>query len=465
MGEYRNPGISGAPTQFNRNAPARYMPPYMGSTAAPAPYMGRTLEPPAPEPRESIWAQPFPRWLTIAAPMGMLIFLLLAGVAEISLLGGDWATGVIAASLAAFALAAITLIILGIRVGAGRRAFSTVALALLLAVALVGSALAGFSQLNTIHLAQAQHDEAAQQWRSAAQEYADGGEHGPNAPDMARVYTEWGEALAKSGDNAAAIAKLETALETYPKSGAIITRTRADLFTTYMAWLQTGATDLPYGEMVSFFTGYTNDPACDVSCQTAISGVMAQTYYQYGVQLASAADYKLAVTEFETVQSQYPTSPYAAQAHTAAATAYLTYANLVVKQDCGVAAPLYTTLAKHYADTPEGKQAKTIVATPVSVTGQVRGAPSSPPVAMYLASRPNAKSQLDLGKYHTKLDASGNYSFSSVKPGVYYPTGFQSSSTQFIYTPWTVTDAQGHNGYYSVTIGPVCSYQIPTLQW
>jgi tetratricopeptide (TPR) repeat protein len=430
--------------------------------------MGRTLAPPAlpePESRESIWAHPFPRWLTIAAPLGMLLFLLLAGGAEIFLLGADWATGVIAASLAAFALAAITLFILGIRVSAGRRSFSSVALALALAVALVGVALAGFSQLNTIHLAQARHEEAALQWRGAAQEYADGGEHGPNAPDLARVYTEWGEALAKSNDNAGAITKLETALETYPKSGAIIDRTRADLFTTYMAWLQTGATNLPYGEMLSFFTSYNNDLACDVSCQTAISGVMAQAHYQYGVQLASAADYKLAITEFETVQSQYPTSPFAAQAHTAAATAYLTYANLVVKQDCGVAAPLYTTLAKSYADTPEGKQAETIVTTPVSVTGQVRGAPSSPPVTIYLASKPNAKSQLDLGKYHAKLDAAGNYSFSKVKPGVYYPTGFQSSSTQFIYTPWTVTDAKGHNGYYSVTVGPVCTYQISTLQW
>jgi hypothetical protein len=431
---------------------------------APSPYARH--EEPEPERGPSLLAQPLPGWLTVATPLVLLATLALAFVTEVYLLGSDWATGLIAASLAAFALAAVVVVMLIVRLIVGRRALGTAILAILLTLTLAGAGLAGFSQLNTLRVAQARQDENARHWHDAIQEYANAGQKAPNAPDIARVYTEWGEALAGDGDNAGAVSKLTTAAQTYVLSGAMVTRARADLYSTYVSWIQSGATAIPYQQALTFFASYAVDPACDASCQSAISAASARAHYQFGQQLASASQYKQAITEFELTQAQYAASPYAQQAHTAAATAYMAFAGQLVTQDCGSAVPLYQTLAKSYADTPEGKRATTTLAAPVKVSGRVKGAPGKPAVTMYLARRANAQSPQDLGKYHAALNSStGVYSFSSVAPGVYYPTGFQTTSTQYIYSPWTVTNAQGKKSYYSVTIGPVCAYQIPDLNW
>ena len=167
-------------------------------------------------PREpSALAQPFPDLAHLAAPMVMLLTLGVAFTAEVFLLGGDWATGALAAALAALALAAVTVIVLIVRVIAGRRALGTVALSALLALALVGGGVAGISQLNPLRRAQAQQFESAGQWQTAIDEYAQSGEKAPNAPDIARIYTEWGESLASGGDYAGATSKLTTVTQSY----------------------------------------------------------------------------------------------------------------------------------------------------------------------------------------------------------------------------------------------------------
>ncbi|HEX9035971.1 MAG TPA: hypothetical protein VF808_03180 [Ktedonobacterales bacterium] len=436
-----------------------YLPPANWGMYAPSPYGGYASLPQQPEREPSALSQPFPIWLTIAAPLVMLLTLAMAFGAEVFLLGADWATGALAAALAAFALAVVTVIVLAVRLIAGRRSGGTVALSAVLALALVAAGVGGITQLNPLRHAQAGQFEAARQWQPAIDEYAQSGESAPNAPDIARIYTEWGESLGQSKDYAGAAEKLTTVVQTYAQSGSEVARAQADLYNTYVGWISTGATNVPFQQAINFLTSYATNPVCDASCQQSISGVSAEAHYQYGQQLLQANQYKQAITELELVQTQYPTTQYVPQAHAAAAQAYLALAQQTLSQDCASAVPLYQTLAKNYGDTDQGKQAKKKLGAPVQVTGVVSGAPKSPPVTIYLSRHVAPSRYYASGEYKVKLSSSGTFSFPAVTPGVYYPTGLQTTSTQIIYSYWPGNPA------YSVTVGPLCAFQIPALNW
>ena len=460
------PGIGDAPTVVNGRVThvseyppypsAPGYPPAYGNMYAPMPYGGYPgMQPPPPQ-EPSALAQPFPIWLTIAAPIVMLLTLGVAFAAEVFLLGGDWATGALAAALAALALAAVTVIVLIVRVIAGRRALGTVALSALLALALIGGGLAGISQLNPLRRAQAQQFESGSQWQTAIDEYAQSGEKAPNAPDIARIYTEWGESLASGSDYAGAVSKLTTVTQTYAQSGASVTRAKADLFKTYTTWIRSGATTLPFEQSLTFLASYANDPACDATCQATITDVSGQAHYQYGQQLLKASQYKPAITEFELVQSQYAKTQYAPQAHTSAAQAYLALAQQTLAQDCASAVPYYQALAKSYGDTDQGKQAKSKLAAPVAVTGTLSGFPKNPLPVMFLSRNINPSRYYASNDYRTNLNASsGKFSFGSVRPGSYYLTMIQSTSTQIIYS-WYPN---------SFAVGPICTMDMGALKY
>lgn len=430
---------------------------------APSPYGGYANVPPPPEREQPALASPFPIWLTIAAPLVMLLTLTLAFAAEVFLLGADWATGALAAALAAFALAAVTVLVLIARVVVGRRAVGTIALSALLALALVAVGVGGITQLNPLRHAQAKQFEAGRQWQQAINEYAQAGESAPNAPDIARIYTTWGEALKANNDYAGAAAKFATVTQTYAQSGAPVPQAKADLYTTYVAWIQTGATTVPFQQALSFLTAYASDPACDATCQQSITNVSGQAHFQYGEQLLKAGQFKPAITELELVQSKYSVTQYAKPAHAAAAQAYMALATKTLTEDCASAVPYYQTLARNYGDTDQGKQAKTKLAAPVKVSGVVSGAPKSPAVTFYLSLHISPSHFSQSGEYKIKLSSSGTYSFASVKPGVYFPSAVQTTSTKIIYTYWP--KAQGSTTPYSMTIGPVCAFQVPELGW
>jgi tetratricopeptide (TPR) repeat protein len=426
----------------------------------PAPNMGGYVAPPltpAPVTRQlprgdSALARPFPVWLTVATPLVMLVTLGIVSAAALLLFDADWAGAAVAASLVAFGLAAVIVIVLIIRVIAGRRALGSVALSALLALALVAGGASAIGAKGVIHSAQAKQLEAASQWQAAISEYAQSGEAAPNAPDVARVYDEWGEALAKSGDYAGAVSKLTTVNKGYGDSGAPFTRARADLYTTYVAWIQSGATDIPYEQALAFFASYTVDPACDTSCQSAISDVSAQAHYQYGQQLASAGQYQQAITEFELVQSQYATSQYAKPAHAAAATSYLTLANQTLTQDCQSTLPMYQTLAKNYGDTPEGKKAKSKLAARVTVTLILSAAPNNPPPTAYLSLSINGSQDYFSDNYRGGRGANGAYTFNGVAPGKYFVNTVRVTSAYIAYV-WWYNSEQGHDPF---AIGPIC---------
>ncbi len=449
--------VDGRITHVSERSPYPTAPGYpmpYGNMYAPAPY--GAYPPPQEQPREpSALAQPFPIWLTLAAPVVMLLTLGVAFTAEVFLLGSDWATGALAAALAALALAALTVIVLIVRVIAGRRALGMVALAALLALALTGGGLAGISQINPLRRAQARQFESSRQWQPAIDEYAQSGEKAPNAPDIARIYTEWGESLAGGGNYAGAVSKLTTVTQTYGQSGASVPRAKADLFKAYTTWIQSGATTLPFEQSLTFLASYAKDPACDATCQTTITNVSGQAHFQYGQQLLKANQFKPAITEFELVQSQYAQTQYAPQAHTGAAQAYLALAQQTLSQDCASAVPFYQALAKSYGDTDQGKQAKTKLAAPVPVTGTLSGFPKNPLPVMYLSLHINPSRYYASNEYHTNLNAaSGKFSFGSVRPGAYFLTMLQTTSTQIIYS-WYPN---------SFTVGPICAMDLGALR-
>src|SRR5512146_2155789 len=178
-------------------------------------------------------ALPFPLWLTLGAPVALALTLAAVYIIETTLLGGDWATGALAVSFTAFALALVVIGLLAGRIALGRRLFGAVALGGLLALSLVGAGLGGIAQTNPLRRAQAQQAATAGDWSLAVDEYTQAGERAPGSAALAGVYTAWGEPRLRHGDCACATEQRTTVGTPCARSGASVPRARADLFKTY----------------------------------------------------------------------------------------------------------------------------------------------------------------------------------------------------------------------------------------
>jgi TolA-binding protein len=455
----------------NPRAPAPYQrrQPYAPTPYAPtpyAPYAGPSsyeAEPSGPAWNEAhALALPFPLWLTLGAPVALALTLALVYVVETTLLGGDWATGALAVSFTAFALAVVTVGILIGRVALGRRSFGSVALAGLLAISLVGAGVGGVTQVNPLRRAQAQQAESTGAWQVAIDEYTQAGERPPASARLAGVYSAWGESLLQKGDYAGATEKLSTVTQTYPQSGAVVPQARADLFKTYSLWIKSGAITLPFKQSLAFLASYSADPACTSACKQSIVDLTGQAHYQYGEQLVKASQFKQAITEFELIQSQYAKSTFAAPAHTAAAAAYWTLGQQLLTQDCVSAVPDYQTLANTYGDTSQGQQAKAALAAAQSVKGTLTGFPNNPTPTLYLSKHVDPAVNAYSHDYKATFNTTtGVFSFGGVAQGSYYLTTYRKiSSTQEAFTYYKDTTT---GKPYALTVGPLCTTDVGSL--
>lgn len=450
------------------DAGAAQPPALWGRSNAPMPYgapygVGRyQAQPAAQEWTEAhTLALPFPLWLTLGVPVALALTLAMVFVLETTLLGGDWATGALAVSFTAFALALVTVGVLIGRVALGRRSFGSVALGGLVALVLVASGAGGIAQANPLHQAQARQAESAHNWQFAVDEYTQAGERPPASVELARVYTEWGEAALQQGDYANATARLTTVVKHYSGSGDMVARARADLFKTYSLWITSGAITLPFKQSLDFLASYSSDPACDAVCQQSITNLTGQAHYQYGQQLVSASQFKPAISEFELIQQQYAKSTFAAPAHTAAAAAYWSLGQELLTQDCVSAVPYYKTLAAHYSDTPQGKQAKTALAAPVTVKGMLTKAPIKPAPTIYLSRYINTSTNSYSHDYKATFDPkTGAYTFTKVNPGAYHLTTYRATSTTEYFTSYTIGGKPE-----VITVGPLCAMQVPSRDY
>ncbi len=116
-----------------------------------------------------------------------------------------------------------------------------------------------------------------------------------------------------------------------------------------------------------------------------MTNLTGQAHYQYGQQLVKAGQFKPALAEFSLVQTSYAKSGFAAQAHTAAAAAYWSLGQQLITQDCVSAVPYYQTLAAHYSDTTQGKQAKVALVARGEGDGDDHEAPTKPSPYVYLS--------------------------------------------------------------------------------
>lgn len=400
---------------------------------------------------------PFPRWLTVGIPVALALTLVAVYLGETKLIGGDWATGALAVSFTAFALVIVTVGVLVGRIALGRRAFGAVALGGLLALSLVASGLGGVALANPLRRAQASQAESTHNWQLAINEYTQAGEKAPTSADLARIYTEWGEAALARNDYATATNRLTMVVNQFASSGpGVVARARADLFKTYGLWITSGAITLPFKQSLDFLAAYNSDPACDSACQRQITNLSGQAHFQYGQQLVKAQQYKPAISEFELVQSTYATSSFVAQAHTAAAGAYWSLGQELLTQDCVTAIPYYNTLATRYKDTSQGKQAQAALLAPVAVKGVISGAPTSPVVKVYLSRHVDASADVFSDDYRATFDAkSGAFSFARIPAGSYYLTTSQTTSTRINFT------------YYPalITVGHLCAVQLPNYAY
>ena len=405
-------------------------------------------------------AQPFPFWLTLLLFAGPFVLLAFVYSAVEIVAHGDWSDGARAAGIAGIVLAGVALLVLVVRLISGRRAFVTVALGLLLVVVLAGAGAGGITFAAPLHGIEARSLEQSGQWPGAIREYQLAGEAGPNAPDVARVYDEWGEQSLAHGNYEQAAITFETAITTYAQSGVAYDRAQQDLFKTYTAWLQADPQTVPYPDAIAAFVAYRAAPSCDATCQSATQDAEAQARYLYGSQLAGQSQYNDAIKQFETVQVQFPKSQYAPQAHSAAATAYYSLGQQQLGQTCTDAVPTYQTLAKKYGDTPEGRKAKAALAAPQRVTGKLINYPNNPVPAILLSRSADPTNFSFSRDYSTLPSASGSFIFGNVAQGSYNIATLRMTQSQEEET-WY----QDGSNLYTVHVGPLCPTDFGTYNY
>ena len=446
---YPMPGYPGAPSMplqagdMGTMPQAPQYPPYPGSPSMPlygapgAPsyptyptyptYPGGLSVPLYPAPPASTGglraalARGFPIWLTLVVGAGSLVTVA-SGFFLAELAGhADWADGARVAGIVALAVAGIVLIGMIARLVAGRRTLVMALLSAALLIALLASGLSGLAFTAPIHGLQAKSLESAKAYQFAIDEYAAAGETAPNAPNVARVFDEWGEDLLATNQYQAALTKFSTVTSTYSAITAAVTRANRDTFQTYTNWVKAGSSDLPYSDAIAFFGTYASGPGCDATCQSDAHDIEAQARFQYGTQLASQSRYSDAIIQFELVQKNFTQSSFVSKAHAAAATAYLALGKQQKASDCSSALPSYQTLAKSYGDTPEGKQAVTDLAAPQPVNGSISNIPGSGPATLILSRTLDEAAGAFSDDYETPVDASsGKFTFASVAQGSYF---------------------------------------------
>jgi outer membrane protein assembly factor BamD (BamD/ComL family) len=329
------------------------------------------------------------------------------------------------------------------------------AMVLVLVVTGIGS----LTFASPLHGIQASTLERNGQWADAIREYSYAGQGAPNAPDIARVYDEWGEQLLGQRSLGLAVSRFDTVVTQYSQSGSAYDRGRTDLYNAYKEWIGTQGTDVPYPDAITYFETYAGFSTCDSTCQVDAHTIEAQARFQYGTQLAASSNYADAITQFEAIQKQFPQSPYASQAHTAAATAYYAEGQADLSgSSCANALTAYKTLVSNYGDTPEGQKAKTALAAGVDVTGTIPSAPGAIPV--FLSKHVDPTNFIFSSEYRSTLGTNGSFTFHGVQSGDYNLATSHDTGTAINFVYWH--DASGN--LYFIHVGQLCPVQVNDLQ-
>jgi outer membrane protein assembly factor BamD (BamD/ComL family) len=460
------PGFPGSPSY----------PVYPGYAGGPSvPFAPPFSVPLAPAPQNAL-ARPFPAWLTATFGVGSSAVVSLVYILAELVGHADWADGARIAGFVALGLAGAALIVTILRAALGRRAGAMLALAAMLVVGLSAAGVGGVVASPQLHNAQAHSLEGSQAWAAAIHEYTLAGEQPPNAPDIARTLDEQGEQQLAQGDYKDALAIFQSVGAQYAQSGDPLGRANDDVFKTYSAWVKSNGSDVPYSDAISFFEHYRTTASCSTSCASDAAAIEAQALYQYGTSLAASSDYTDAITQFEKIASSFASSSYAAQAHSAAATAYLAVGKQQLTTGCSNIYPFdaafttsdpgyqallgtYQKLVSKYADTPEGQQAKKALAAPQSVSGTVINAPAGSAIVLLLSKHANPNAGYFSGEYKTTPGGRGSFAFRAVAPGVYNLSGTVTTPS-VIATLWYTDQQNNPISFHVYALCPVINFQF-----
>ena len=448
------PGYAGAPSMpLNAQAPNPY-------ATVPLPPPSIPFEVPPEEPNSL--GLPFPLWVTVLTFGGALILVALSFLAAGALARADWSDSAVTAGVVAFILAAGTVVGTLVRMGAGRRVRSMLLLALAMTLVLCTLGGASISVSGSLHGIQARALETDGNWGPSIREYTLAGEGAPNAPNVARVQDEWGEQLFARHSYFQAIVHFSTVITTYYRSGAPVDRAYRDEFATYRDWIEANTADVPYSDAISYFDTYRGAALCDAACNAGIDAIEPQALYQHGLLLVGQGNFTLATTEFEKVQTRFPKSPYAAQAHAAAAKALYALGQQQLASSCETAVSTYQSLAKQYADTPEGKKAKSALAASQNVTGHLSGWPAGIVPVIVLSRTADPKNFYYSSEYRASPRGNGDFTLNNVAQGNYNIAAIfdQGGSTYSIYYYNTQT-----GNVYTVHVGPLCPTDFGAFEY
>jgi tetratricopeptide (TPR) repeat protein len=415
--------------------------------------------------RQSLLAEPFPRSWTLMVVAGVPLALLVAFLVQALIVRGDWAEAALVAGYTGLGLAAFAVVLAAFRFARGRRAPAFYLLTGLLLVVLLATGAGAVALAHQLHLVQAKSFENARQWDQAAREYALYGERAPNAPNLGRVYLRWGQDLAQKQAWSDAANHLSAALAANPSDASLAAQANTALYTDFAGWMGADAGHVPYPAAIESFTTQRGAPSCDAACQDQSATLEAQARYLYGQQLSTAQNYSDAAIQFSTIETQFATSAYVSQAHTAAATAYLALGQQqVASKTCTDAIPTYQTLSKTYSDTPEGKQAATALAAPQTVKGRLINVPTGNPVVRaHLSKVVNANRTFYSNEYNVTVDgATGAFTFTGVKQGAYNFSTSRDFGYKIDFHPFT---GKSTGDLYFVKVGPLCSYDLGTTDY
>jgi tetratricopeptide (TPR) repeat protein len=410
-------------------------------------------------------ARPLPHWLLIAG-----IILTVVGMIIFHLTGSDWAAGALNAAHAALVLGVLLVVAFIIRSSAGlhsslnptrnrQRIFSLVAILLVFCYAFVAQALQ-----SPLHIEQGKAFEHQQQWQQAINEYTMGGESAPTSVDLARVYTSWGLQLNQQHQYDEASQQFNVVITQFDNPATITELHRAQDgdITARIALAQQDMQKKNYSAATNDYDAILHLSYCSSTCTTQTTHLDATAYLDLGKSDLQAKNYNIAVDAFDYLLAHFPKgTPEIQQSHGYEAQALMGYGQQERVSDCPVAIPIYQRLATTFSDTSDGKQAKSALSAPQTVTGTFANVESDVAYTyMGLAQGLTPSSGDDLfnqwydAYMTTTMDSNGNFTFTNVQQGnydlIWYANNGIEENVEYMYYK------EDASPVYIAHVGPLC---------
>ncbi|GCE05054.1 hypothetical protein KDAU_23830 [Dictyobacter aurantiacus] len=430
---------------------------------------------PAPARRPKGIARPLPVWAFV---LGLLV--IVGSLIAIFFTGNDWTDGDLRMSFAAAGIAVFLLIVLGIRSVVGmassnnphrvRQYVSSV----LVIIILFTSGGAGLLVHSSLHAPQAHFLEGQQQWEQAISEYQMAGEKSPSSINLARTYVEWGESLSQKKQYQAANGKFEMVQNNFGQLTDEVHRAQKDEMQSYIDWGQQEASQGHYSDATSHFDYVLSLSYCDSNCKSQVSPLDATAYYNQAEMMLSKKNYQEAVTSFEVVTNRFPQAPEVSKQHKDMSKALLGKGKQDKSTLCETAVPVYQELANKFADTPEGREAKTALSVPQPVLGHfVKDVPklSDGYVKINAALLQNLDPNIGSDAFYQQLanapaatiSDDGHFKFQPLAPGNYdLVWGFMRSDGSQLYMFYHSKTT--NQPVYVAQVGQLCPFDFGDIQ-